>query len=115
MSSPDGSNEKQAMEPLIQLSSRAEAKFGEIPLSLLDDVERRLVDLAEHPSTQSEPTAFPFPPGRLMHHFRLHDFEDTRWDFTVLFRRLADETGIYIDNLVIQTLTSEEREGPSAP
>lgn len=103
------------MEHSIQLSNRAEAKLASIPLSLLDEVERRLVDLAERPVTLSEPTAFPFPPGRLMHHFRLRDFEGTRWDFTVLFWRLPDEIGIYIDNLVIQNQTTEDREGPVAP
>jgi hypothetical protein len=103
------------MTPDIRLSSKAEAKIASIPLSLLDAVENELIQLAEHPATLSEPTAFPFAPGRLMKHFRLLDFEDTIWHITVLFWRLPDETGIFIDNLVILTQTTEDRAGPAAP
>jgi hypothetical protein len=103
------------MNPNIRLSNKALAKIASIPLGLLDLVENELIQIAEHPASRSEPTAFPFPPGRLMSHFRFHDFEETRWDITVLFWRLPDEVGIYIDNLVIQTQTTEDREGPAAP
>jgi hypothetical protein len=102
------------MTPDIRLSSKAEAKIASIPLSLLDAVENELIQLTEHPASLSEPTAFPFPPGRLMKHFRLRDFDNTRWDITVLFWRLPDENGIFIDNLVIQTHATEDEEGPAA-
>ncbi len=103
------------MTPDIRLSSKAEAKFATIPLSLLDEVERRFIDLAENPASLSQSTSFPFPAGNLMHHFRVRDFEGTRWDFTVLFQRLPDEQGIFINNIVIQSQTAEDREGPAAP
>jgi hypothetical protein len=103
------------MTPNIRLSSKAEAKLATIPLSLLDELERKLGDLAESPASLSQTTAFPFPAGKLMHHFLIRDFEDTHWDFTVLFQRLPDEEGIFINNLAIISQTTEEREGPSAP
>ena len=87
----------------IVFDDAAAAAYERIPLSLVDAVDLRLQQLVESPASLSRPTVSPpFPPGMLMHHFNLRDFEDQRWDFTVLFLRLADEMSIRILALVVQ-------------
>jgi hypothetical protein len=86
----------------LNLSDRAIADLGDVPLSLLDEAERALARLAESPVGESVRSALPHPLNRQLFHFTATDFAGKRWFFTTHFRYGQDEATLYVMRVTAQ-------------
>jgi hypothetical protein len=75
-------------------------QLQEVPLSLLDEVERALRRLAESPTSLSTRGAFPYLPNRQLYHFAIPDYTGESWYFVVHFRYAQDEVHLVILSVI---------------
>jgi hypothetical protein len=84
------------------LSPAASQQLQEVPLSLLDEVERQLERLAESPVSMSTRSAFPYRLDRQLCHFSVPDFTGKRWFFIVHFHYGQDEQNLYVAAITVR-------------
>jgi len=84
------------------LSPTAAQQLQEIPLSLLDEVERQLQQLAESPVAVSVRSAVPYRLDRQLYHFSATDSAGERWFFIVHFRYGQDEQQLHVAAITIR-------------
>ena len=84
------------------LSPTAAQQLQEIPLSLLEEVERQLQRLAESPAALSVRSAVPYRLDRQLYHFSVTDFAGERWFFIVHFRYGQDEQTLHVSTISVR-------------
>lgn len=77
-------------------------QLREVPLSLLDEVERQLRRLAESPASVSVRSAVPYRLDRQLFHFSVPDFTGKRWYFVVHFQYGQDEQTLYVSAVSVR-------------
>ena len=90
------------MAGVVRLSAQAEEDYNEIPLTILDEFDWYLQELADHPSRGID-APVPFRPGSLLFDFVLENEIVGELLFQIRYLRCQDEISSAVSRIILRT------------